>query len=111
MVAALLHPDASRNRALKVNSFTTTNNEIVEEFERQTGSQWSKSHTPLPRLKEIEEKAWAEGVPYATPITLRRIWMQGGTLYERTDNESIQAPKMETLADQVKVVIAQQTAT
>ena len=110
VVAALLHPRESRNRALKVNSFTTTNEEIADEFERQTAVPWSRSYTPLAKLKEIEAKAWEAEVPYATPITLRRIWTEGGTLYDKRDNESIGSPKLETLQDQIKLVIGQQTA-
>ena len=110
LVAAILHPDESRNRALKVNSFTTTNEEICEEFEKQTGSKWSRSYTPLEELKRLEAKAWEAGAPYATPLTLRRIWTEGGTLYDKTDNDLIGAPKMETLADQVRLAIEKQTA-
>ena len=67
------------------------------------------SYTPLDKLEEIEKQAWEEGSPYATPCTLRRIWTEGGTLYEKRDNGSVGEPKMETVADQVKQVIAKQT--
>ncbi|WYZ41264.1 hypothetical protein EsH8_V_000159 [Colletotrichum jinshuiense] len=89
LVASLRHPEASFNRALKVQSFVATGNQIVAEFEKQTGAKWESTYVSLQKLKEAEEKAWAAGVPYATLYTLRRIWAEGGTLYEKTDNERI----------------------
>ena len=89
-VAALLHPDAAKNKALKVNSFTTTPNDLVAEFERQTGGgKWDVQTTSLERLKELEKEAWEKGNPAAGGFTLRRIWAEGGTLYEERDNEVI----------------------
>jgi hypothetical protein len=93
---------------LIVNSFTTTPDEILAEFEKQTSNKWDVSYTPLGKLKEIEKQAWEEGSPYATACTLKRIWTEGGTLYEKRDNAYIGNPEMETMADQVKQVIAQQ---
>lgn len=103
-----MHPSASRNRALKVNSFTTTPAEILSEFERQTGGQkWEHvTYTPLDELRRFESEAWKDGPSgRATVLTLRRIWTEGGTLYEKRDNEVIDAPPMETLEDVVKKVI------
>lgn len=102
VVAALLHPEESKNRTLIVNSFTTTPEEILAEFEKQTGgSKWETSYTSLDRLKEIEEQAWKDGSPGAAVCTLRRIWTEGGTLYDKRDNGLIGDPAMETVADQV----------
>ncbi|KAL1959241.1 hypothetical protein VTO42DRAFT_2747 [Malbranchea cinnamomea] len=110
VVAALLHPEQSRNRALKVNSFTTTPAEILAEFERQTGGdKWSVTYTSLEQLKSLEKDAWATGSPAATVLTLRRIWTEGGTLYEKRDNDAIEALEMETLADAVRRAIEQQS--
>jgi hypothetical protein len=55
-------------------------------------------------LKEAERKGWAEGNPKAVSYTLRRIWSEGGTLYEKTDNESIglKDEDLETLEDSVR---------
>lgn len=102
------NPAASRNRALIVNSFTTTPNEILAEFERQTGSRWTVEYTPLDELRKLEEAAWEKGDPYATGYTLRRIWTEGGTLYQSNDNGEINvgAPDLETLADAVKSVVS-----
>lgn len=107
-MAALEHLDASRNAILIVNSFTTTPAEILAEFEKQTNSKWDVSYTPLEKLKEIEKQAWDDGLPYATLATLRRIWTEGGTLYEKRDNGVVGDPEMETMADQVGQVIAGQ---
>lgn len=109
VVAALQHPEASKNATLKVNSFTATPAEILAEYEKQTGSKWDVSYTPLEKLKESEKQAWAEGSPIATAYTLRRIWAEGGTLYEKRDNGLIGDPEMETLADQVRQNIVKQT--
>lgn len=104
VVAALHHPEASFNKALKVQSFVVTPKQILAEFEKQTGSEWQTSYTPLQSLKDAEQKAWSDGKPYAVVYTLRRIWSEGGTLYDKTDNESIglQDSELETLADAVK---------
>jgi hypothetical protein len=110
VVGALKNPSVSQNRALKVNSFTTTPEEALAEFEKQTGGQkWEKTYTSLDRLKELEEKAWAEGAPTATVFTLRRIWTEGGTLYDVRDNGLIGEPKMETLEDAVRRSVQRQT--
>jgi hypothetical protein len=107
---ALLHPSASRNRALKVNSFTATPLEIVSEFEKQTGAKWEVEFTPFEKVRELEKKAYEEGNPGAVGFTLRRIWGEGGTLYEKRDNWVIDGEETETLGDAVRVAIAAQTA-
>jgi len=112
VVASLKHPEESRNAILKVNSFTSTGNEILAEFEKQTGSKWEVHHTSLDELKRIEEETWSKGVPYATGVTLKRIWISGGTLYEKRDNEKIglKDEDMETLEQIVVGVIKSQTS-
>jgi len=107
VVAALQHLAASRNRALIVNSFTATPDEILAEFEKQTGNAWQVEYTDLERLKEIEEHAWETQDPWATGVTLKRIWTEGGTLYEDRDNGLIGDPPMESLSDQVRKAIEQ----
>lgn len=97
------------NKALKVNSFTTTTNQIVNEFEKQTGEKWSVSYISLDHFKHLERKAWDEGNPAATIYTLRRIWAQGGTLYEKTDNDLIAAPEPDTLEKAVAQSIKAQS--
>ena len=82
-------PDAALGRALKIQSFVVTPNEILATFEKRTGAKWTAQYTSLDKLREVEEKLWAEGAPIATAATLRRIWGEGGTLYEETDNEAI----------------------
>ncbi|KAM0713681.1 hypothetical protein Q7P37_010643 [Cladosporium fusiforme] len=88
VVAALRHPAESKNRALLCNSFTTTPNAILAEFEKQTGGgKWDVSVTDLPTLKELEKEAWANHDPRSVPLSLRRIWTDGGTLYhQKRDN-------------------------
>lgn len=104
VVAALLYPDAVKNRAIKVNSFTSTPREIAAEFERQTGQTWEIEYTGLERLKELEETAWEQGLPRAGTITLRRIWTEGGTLYDKRDNHLIE---MEDKVDSVEEAVRQ----
>ncbi|CAG9995041.1 unnamed protein product [Clonostachys byssicola] len=105
LVAALRHPEASFNKALKVQSFVVTPKQILAEFEKQVGGpKWTVTSYTLQELKDAEKKAWSEGNPDATSYTLRRIWSEGGTLYEKTDNESIglDSSQLETLEDGVK---------
>lgn len=107
LVAALKTPTADSERVLKVNSFTATGKQAVAEFEKQTGAQWQVSVTSLEQLKSLEQQAWEEDWPSKTPLTLRRIWTEGGTLYEKRDNEKIGFEDgLETLADQVRNTVA-----
>lgn len=102
LVAALKTPAAESPRTLKVNSFTTTPDAILAEFEKQTGAKWEVGYTSLEELRRREREAWEGGNPLATMYTLRRIWTEGGTLYENRDNWKIGDPPTETLESQVK---------
>ncbi|KAK1820054.1 hypothetical protein LTR12_005495 [Friedmanniomyces endolithicus] len=111
VVATLLHPEAVRNRAIRINSFTATAHEVLAEFEKQTGAKWDVSYTSLEELKKSETEAWESGKPFATVYTLRRIWTEGGTLYEKRDNALVDFENnSETLATLVERVIRAQTA-
>ncbi|PLB46262.1 NAD(P)-binding protein [Aspergillus steynii IBT 23096] len=109
VVHTLTHWDAARNRALKLNSFTTTPADILAEFERQTGSSWTVEYTPLEELRQLEKQAWETEDPSATIYTLRRIWTEGGTLYDRRDNGDIGADETVSLQELVRDAIRQQT--
>jgi hypothetical protein len=112
-LAVLKHPDVASRRALKVKSFVTTPDEILQEFQRQipeTQGKWTVSYTPLDELKRLELKAWENKVPTATVYTLKRIWTEGGTLYENWDNAAIEPGQLDTLEDAVMLAIKQQTA-
>lgn len=107
VVAALLKPEAVKNKAIHVNSFTSTPEEIVAEFERQLGVKWDIAYTSVDRLKQLEEEAWAKGLPKAGTITLRRIWTSGGTLYEKRHNHLIDMEDgVDSLAEAVRQAIA-----
>lgn len=87
-------------------SFVATPKQILAEFEKQTGGQpWTDvSYTPLQALRDAERTAWDRGEPTATAYTLRRIWAEGGTLYNETDNARIglRGEELETLEDAVR---------
>jgi nucleoside-diphosphate-sugar epimerase len=107
LVAALQTPATSSERVLKVNSFTTTSKAALAEFEQQTGENWDATYTGLEDLKSLEKEAWEKDSGLKTVYTLRRIWTEGGTLYETRDNLKIGLDaELETLADQVKKAIA-----
>lgn len=89
VVAALQHPEAAVGKALKVHSFETTPKKVLAEYEKLTGQGWTVDYVPLSKVVEVEKKLWEDKNPAATVITLRRIWAEGGTLYEKTDNEAI----------------------
>lgn len=110
VVAALLHPEEAKNRALRVNSFTTTPLEIVSEFEKQTGGQkWDVEFLSFEKIREEEKKAYAESSPWAVGFTLRRIWGEGGTLYEKKDNWLIGKEEgLDSLSDAVAVAVEKQ---
>lgn len=102
VLAALRHPGPTTfNKALKVNSYTTTPAEIQAEFERQVGGGWTIQEVSLDTLKEFEKTAWKDGRPDAALFTLKRIWAEGGTLYEKRDNDVIGEPETLTLKDTV----------
>jgi len=108
VVKALLHPEQSRNRALRVNSFTTTPEDILAEYEKQCGEKWEVICTSLDELRKLEKEAWDRKNPLATIYTLRRIWAEGGTLYEKRDNGLIDGDDMETLSDAIRAAIETQ---
>lgn len=87
VAAALRSPEVSMGKVLKVQSFVTTPNAIVEELEKQTGTNWSVQHRSMESLRKVEKESWNSNNPLATLYTLRRIWAEGGTLYDKTDNE------------------------
>ncbi|EMR64045.1 hypothetical protein MGN70_007204 [Eutypa lata] len=89
VAAALRHPEVSQGKALKVQSFVVSPNAILNEFEKQTGTTWTVEHTPIEKLRKEEKERWESKSPSATLYTLRRIWGEGKTLYEKTDNESL----------------------
>lgn len=86
VVATLRHPEESYGKALKVQSFIVTPKQVLAEYVEQTGAQWTVSSTPLDEVRKLEAKLWEEGSSKATSVTLRRIWAEGGTLYEKNDN-------------------------
>lgn len=101
----------SSKRALKVTSFVTTPKDILAEFERQTltEGEWTISYTSVQELKRLESEAWEKKDPFATLYTLRRIWTEGGTLYDKWDNDILEPGKLDTLEDAVKLSIAEQS--
>lgn len=106
VVKALLHPEISRNRSLRVNSFITTPEDILSEFERQCGGEkWSVTYTSLADLRQMEKEAWKNGDSMAPIFSLRRIWTEGGTSIESRDNDAIDGNDMECLADAVRDAI------
>lgn len=66
-------------------------------------------YTPLEELRQLEKQAWEKGDPSATIYTLRRIWTEGGTLYDRRDNGDIGAEDTVSLQELVKDAIQQQS--
>lgn len=111
LVAALAHPEVSFGSdkldvALKVQSFVVTPREVFAEYEKQTGGQWTVQTTTLAELEAVETKAWADGFPGAVGYTLRRIWAEGGTLYEKNDNDLLNVADLDSLAEAVKREIA-----
>ncbi len=104
VVATLRHPGESFGKALKVQSFIVTPNEVIAEYEKQTGSKFNVTKTSLDELRALEAEAWKEGSPKAVGATLRRIWAEGGTLYEKNDNEvlGLKPEDLDSLAVGVK---------
>lgn len=109
VVAALINYMTSRNQTLIVHSFTATPNEILEEYEAQTGQSWKKSYTDIKKIKTMEKEAYQIYSPLATVLTLRRIWTEGGTLHKFYDDSLLGFVETETLESQVQLNIAKQT--
>jgi hypothetical protein len=108
LVAALVNGAASRNTTLIVHSFTATPNDIVDEYEVQTGCTWERTYTSMERLKEIEKEEYQIYSPLATVATLRRIWTEGGTLYPYYDDSILDVVETENLCSQVEANITKQ---
>jgi hypothetical protein len=108
VVATLKSPEPSFGKALKVQSFVVSPNEVLAEYERQTGSKWEVTKTPLDEIRAFEAKKWEEGDPRATLVTLRRIWAEGGTLYAQNDNTllGMQPENLDSLEVAVKKALA-----
>jgi nucleoside-diphosphate-sugar epimerase len=109
LVAALRTRTNENERILKVNSFTVTPKQVLEEFEKQTGAKWEVSYTSVDDLKRAEQEAWKNDSPFKTVYTLRRIWIEGRTLYEESDNSKIEFVDVETMEEQVRKAIEQQS--
>lgn len=74
--------NVTKNRALRVNSFTTTPHDLLAEFERQTGGEkWQVGYTSVEELERLEREN--------PVVTLRRIWTSGKTLYAKGDNDEL----------------------
>ncbi|ETS87106.1 hypothetical protein PFICI_00934 [Pestalotiopsis fici W106-1] len=106
LVAILKNPKVCDGKAIKVNSFTSTPEEILAEMERQTDTKWNVQYTPLDALRRNEKDAWNQGNPLASLYTLRRIWTEGKTQCENTDNESIGICKTDTLEMVVQSILS-----
>lgn len=102
------HPAESFGKALKVQSFVVTPNEVLAEYEKQTGSKWTVTKTPLADIIKLEEQLWSKDDPRKTSVTLRRIWAEGGTLYSKNDNDTIGVTSgdLESLEVAVKKALA-----
>jgi nucleoside-diphosphate-sugar epimerase len=112
VVAALRSPEQSKNRALLCNSFTATPNAILAEFEKQTGGEkWDVAITELETLKQLEKEAWAKQDARAVPLSLRRIWTEGGTLYGESRHNGLigMEENVDTLQNAVEEAIKVQT--
>lgn len=110
LVASLQHPDASRNKALKVRSFKTTPLQVLAEFEKQTGGEkWQVEFTSREELVKKEKEAYESNPVGGVGHTLRKIWGDGGTLYEEWDNGRLGFEgKEETLEELVKSAVQEQ---
>jgi len=106
MVLALRHPQPPE-RILRVQSFVASPKDILAEAEKQTGAKWTVSYMPMEEVKEIEAKEWASEHPDAYATTLRRIWAEGGTLYEKNDNGKLglKPEDMDSLATGMRRVL------
>ena len=107
VVAALLHPDVSRNSALKVHSFIASHAGILAEFEAQTVDKetWQVGYTSPEELLRCEERACREDLWSKATCSLRRLWMRGETLYPEFDNGVLGDAETMTLADVVRATV------
>jgi hypothetical protein len=108
VAATLRHPEASFGKALKVQSFVVTPNQVVAEYEKQTGAKFKVTQAPLDEVRAIEAKLWEDKNPAAGIATLRRIWAEGGTLYAKNDNEVVgmKPEDLDSLEGAVKKALA-----
>lgn len=106
LVASLLHPADSRNRALKVCSFITTYNAALAEFERQTSAAWTKEYVTPEVLDNARAHLTDKEQGLAGTCMLRKLWIRGDTLYPEYDNKLIDGPETQN----VEAVVAEAVA-
>lgn len=103
VVAALQRPEVSFGKALKIASFTKSSNQVLAEFEKQLGEKFNVTYVPLEDVKSVEKKFWDEGNPLAVVAALRRIWVTGGAVYHKLDNEALGLDgQLQTLEEAVR---------
>ena len=84
----------------------------MAEFEKQTGGEkWNVDFTPREELLKKEKEAYDGKSPLGTAHTLRKIWADGGTLYEDgyANGKLGFEGKEESLSTLVKMAIEEQT--
>lgn len=110
LVAALLNPDISRNKALKVSSFIASHADILRQFEKlQSGEKWEAHYTSPEQLAEITQEASENHSWWWATCALRACWTKGESVYDQYDNEALGITETQTLEDVARAKIAAAT--
>ncbi|KAJ9134696.1 hypothetical protein NKR19_g8543, partial [Coniochaeta hoffmannii] len=94
VVGALTHPEQTRNRAVKVMSIKTCQNELLKAFEQVTGQKWTVRRDTSLRLLESGRDKQREGkAGWILELVVSQLFLEGegrGVLAkarEETDSE------------------------
>lgn len=112
VVQVLKHPEATKNRHVYVNSFTTTQNEVVHALEKATGKTLTVKTASVEELYQEGIKLLKAGGPNvkvgAFSVIVSVLYGKGGSLAHystKLDNTNIDLPQ-EHLQEVVNTIVA-----
>lgn len=106
---AMLVPDKTANQTLYIDSFTVSQNQVLESLEKATGQSWEITHVDANEERKIGEEKMAQGDFFGVLHVLRYIFCVSGfgadyTTYTESANELLGLPK-ETLDEAINRIV------
>lgn len=109
--AILHHPEETANRTVKVSSFTTTQNEVLEVLEVKSGARWKINKVSGEDLEKLGDETKQAGDPLFFALYLQRYIFSDGanTAWKdgQTDNKALDLEVEEEIQDTVSRVLGE----
>lgn len=109
--AILRHPEETANRTVKVSSFTTTQNEVLELLEARSGAKWKINKVSGEDLEKLGDEKKQTGDPLFFALYLQRYIFSDGanTAWKdgQTDNRALDLEMEEEIQDTVSRVLSE----